>query len=133
MAHSSARKPQDLVTLELKLLVAQFLLGMALNLIPNPTNTFELWSEHIILLLHVVLALTLILNAINIYRKARGSSAKPLAHGGMAAVGAAFLFGVLTLAAPLANLWSFGMAAAFITAFIVYGKLYLKAKSSLKD
>jgi hypothetical protein len=115
------------------MLITLFLLGMAVNLIGSPSSSVATWSERIVLLLHVVIAIALVINAVYIARIAKGGAGEKLARGGAAAVRLAFAFGPLTVAAPPSNLWSFGMAAAFISAFTLFGKLFMTVKSVAKD
>lgn len=117
------------------LLTAQFLLGMAVNLIgvPGELNPgLAKTSSSILLLLHVLIALALIANAIYIWRltSRRSAPVHRLAHYGMAAIGAAILGGILTLTAPLGNLWSYLMAVAFIAAFGIYGRLSVQDRTN---
>ena len=120
---------------QLGLLVFQFLLGMAVNLIGDPkdlTSNFAKFADRSILVLHIVAALGLIVGAIMLNRlaKSSGAQAVKLAGGGAAAIGAAFICGIATLSAPFGEFWSYLMAVAFIAAFILYGKLYLLAKAN---
>jgi hypothetical protein len=114
------------------LLTLQFLLGMAVNLIglPDEVHGVAKTLTTSLLVLHVVVALGLLVGAIQIARAAASSEAPlaKLARVGGAAIGASILGGILTLSAPWSNLWSYLMAVSFIAAFAVYGRLYSKLK-----
>jgi len=114
------------------MLTLQFLLGMVVNLLGLPdqnTGGVKVLSGSL-LGLHVLLALGLIINAALIVRLARTTSdaTSRLARGAGAGIGAATVFGVLTVAAPWSNFWSFLMAAAFIAALALYGRLFVQAR-----
>lgn len=123
-----------LVQRQFGLLTAQFLLGMAVNLIGVPSELhagLAKTSSTVLLFLHFLVALGLIANAFLIWRLSRPSAtAHRLAHYGAAAIGAAVLGGILTLAGHWSNLWSYVMAVAFIAAFGVYGRLFAAAVST---
>jgi hypothetical protein len=108
------------------ILIVQFLLGMIVNLIGTPNSSAAKLAFTITLPLHVLLGIGLLVNSILLIRlaAAKGDQTRTDARAGAAMVLAAFIFGALTVSAPLANLWSFGMAAAFIGAFVMYGRLY---------
>ncbi len=110
------------------LLIIQFLLGMAVNLIglPNEVSGGVRTFDQILLGLHVLAAVGLIINAVMIARWAGGQSPSiiKLARGSAAAIGLATIFGVLTLSGHWSNLWSYGMAVSFIAAFALYGRLF---------
>jgi cation transport ATPase len=115
------------------LLVFQFLLGMAVNLLGDPKdlNAFGKIAERAILGLHVLTAIGLVVGAIMINRLASQLGPKFIRLAGPAAmaIGLAFVFGVATVSAPLANLWSYLMAAAFIATLVLYGRLLSQIQS----
>jgi hypothetical protein len=116
------------------LLVFQFLLGMAVNLIGLPDELhagLAKTSDQLLLALHVLLALGLLINAIIIMRLA-GEAAKRgqgLSRGAGAAIGVAIVAGLLTMSAPGSNWWSYLMAVAFVAAFALYGRLFWEIKT----
>jgi hypothetical protein len=115
------------------MLTLQFLLGMAVNLIglPDETQGFAKLSTSILLLLHVLVAVGLIVNAVLIVRYAKpNADAQRFARLSGAAVGLATVGGILTLSVPGANWWSYLMALAFIAAFGLYGRLFSLAGSA---
>jgi hypothetical protein len=125
-----AAHPTKLVTrlnAQIVMLIAEFLLGMIVNLIGTPSSSAAKIAFRVTLPLHVLLGLGLVVNAVLIIRLAAtiGDKTKATSRAGAAMILAAFIFGALTMGAPLANLWSFAMAAAFIGAFITYGRLYI--------
>jgi hypothetical protein len=116
------------LTAQFSMLVVEFLLGMIVNLIGTPGSSAAKLAFRVTLPLHVLLGLGLVVNGILLIRltAATDDQSKITARAGAALVFAAFVFGGLTISAPLANLWSFGMAAAFIGAFVMYGRLYIR-------
>jgi hypothetical protein len=113
-------------------LSVQFLIGMALALIGQPsqtTGTAHTVSE-VLLGLHILVAAGLIAGAARIIRLTRGSDRqRRLAYGGAAAIALTVAAGVLTVITQ--NNWlSYAMAAGFITALLTYVNLLVQATSS---
>ena len=129
---STNRQLERAVQRQFGLLSVQFLLGMAVNLIGSPDEIKGLAkaSTSIFLLLHVLVAIILIVNAVLIARLAKPNPAtRRFARFGSIAVGIAVIGGILTMSAPGSNWWSYLMAVAFIAAFGVYGRLFSVAGS----
>jgi hypothetical protein len=116
------------VSVQLALLIAQFLLGMAVNLIGEPESTIAKASHGILLGLHVLVAVGLVVGASLIMHTALklGGRYLRVARLGVAGIGAGFLAGILTLVAPGGDWWSYLMSAAFIWAFAFFGLLFTK-------
>jgi hypothetical protein len=122
---SDAANMESLLQLQLGLLTVQFLAGMALNLIGTPSSSIAKAGTDLILLLHVLIAVGLVVTAIRIGRASeRTNIGSKLARFAGASIGLAVLGGLLTMAAPLSNLWSYFMSIGFIAAIALYGRLY---------
>jgi hypothetical protein len=118
---------------QIALLVAQFLLGMEVNLMGSPNSQVGKIAGSVLLLGHVLVTLGLVINAGLLLRIANTPAVSRLARAGAGAVGGAFVFGIATMILPLSNVWSFCMAAAFISAFVMYGRLLLRVGNPLHD
>ncbi len=115
-------------------LSAQFLLGMAISLIGQPSQTTGVahTASNVLLGLHVLVAIALIAGAAGVIRAARGGGRqRRLAHWGAAAIVLTFGAGVTTLITK-SNWWSYAMAVGFIVALLVYVSLLVQA-SRLSD
>ena len=113
----------------IKMLVIQFLAGMALNLIGEPTpemGNIARISDYVIGAVHVLVAIGLLVNSILLYRALKADAQRgKLAMWGLGSIIMALVAGAVTVSvAPLAEVASFAMAAAFIAAFVVYAKLF---------
>jgi hypothetical protein len=115
---------------QLGLLVFQFLLGMAVNLLGNPKDLSSIgkFADATFLVLHVLTAIGLVVNASVIIHRtiAQGAKTAVLAKAAAASIGAAFICGLATLFAPFGELWSYLMAVAFIAAVVLYGRLFAR-------
>ena len=122
---------RHLASRQVMALSAQFLIGMALALIGQPsqtTGTAHTVSEAL-LGLHILVAAGLIAAAAQIIRLARGDRQRRLAYGGAAAIVLTIGAGVLTVITN--NNWlSYAMAAGFITSLLVYVSLLVQATSA---
>jgi len=113
-------------------LSAQFLLGMAVNLIGQPSETTG--AAHavstVLLGLHVVVAIGLAFGAVMVIRAARGGGNRPrqLACSGAILIGLTVIAGVMTVITKN-NWWSYTMAAGFIASVLLYGSLLMWAHS----
>jgi len=113
-------------------LSAQFLLGMAVNLIGQPSETTG--AAHavstVLLGLHVVVAIGLIAGAVMVNRAARGGGDRPrqLARSGGVLIALTVIAGVMTVITKN-NWWSYTMAAGFIASMLLYGSLLVWAHS----
>ena len=113
----------------ISLLAAQFLLGMALNLIGAPTSQtsagFRLayWA---ILALHIFVALGLAGGAIRLWRERELAPPRQqrLITRSVYALAVAFISGILTIATPWSDLFSFLMAAGFLGMLVNMAFLY---------
>lgn len=117
---------------QLVFLSAQFLLGMAVNLIGQPSQTTG--AAHavstVLLGLHVVVAIGLVAGAVMVIRAARGGGDRPrqLARSGAVLIGLTVIAGVMTVITKN-NWWSYAMAAGFIASVLLYGSLLVRAQS----
>ena len=122
---------RHLASRQVMALSAQFLIGMALALIGQPsqtTGTAHTISEAL-LGLHILVAAGLIAAAAQIIRLARGDRQRRLAYGGAAAIVLTIGAGVLTVITN--NNWlPYAMAAGFITSLLVYVSLLVQATSA---
>jgi lysylphosphatidylglycerol synthetase-like protein (DUF2156 family) len=113
-------------------LSAQFLFGMAISLIGQPSETTGVAhaASNVLLGLHVLVAVVLVIGAVGVVRAARGSERKRrLAHWGAAAIVLTFGAGVATLITR--NDWlSYTMAVGFIVSLLIYGGLLVQASSA---
>ena len=117
---------------QLVFLSAQFLLGMAVNLIGQPSQTTG--AAHavstVLLGLHVVVAIGMVAGAVMVIRAARGGGDRPrqLARSGAVLIGLTVIAGVMTVITKN-NWWSYAMAAGFIASVLLYGSLLVRAQS----
>ena len=112
-------------------LAAQFLLGMAISLIGQPSETTGVAhaASNLLLGLHVLIAAALIAGAAGVIRAARGSHRhRRLAHLGAAAIAVTFCTGVTTLITKN-DWWSYAMATGFIVSLLLYVSLLIQATS----
>jgi xanthine/uracil permease len=120
---------------QLIMLSAQFLLGMAVNLLGMPgevgSNPAKA-ASYALTALHVLIGIGLLVGAVLTIRRALGWG-RPivrLAVFGGVSVGVAFAAGILTMA-PGGDWWSYLMAVGFMAALVLYGLLYLHTYTSL--
>jgi hypothetical protein len=117
---------------QLVFLSAQFLLGMAVNLIGQPSETTGASRavSTVLLGLHVVVAIGLLAGAVMVIRAARGGGKRPrqLARSGAVLIGLTVIAGVMTVITKN-NWWSYTMAAGFIASVLLYGSLLVRAQS----
>jgi heme A synthase len=110
-------------------LAVQFLLGMAVSLIGQPSETTGTahTASNVLLGLHVLVAVILIAGAAGVIRAARGSDhQRRLARWGAAAIVLTFGAGITTLITK-SNWWSYAMAVGFIASLLVYVSLLVQA------
>ena len=113
-------------------LSAQFLFGMALALIGQPSETTGTahTASNVLLGLHILVAAVLIAGAATVIRATRGSGRqRRLAHWGAGAIVLTFGAGILTLITKN-GWWSYAMAVGFITSLLVYVSLLVQATSA---
>jgi len=113
-------------------LSAQFLFGMALALIGQPSETTGAahTAGNVLLGLHVLVAAVLVAGAVTVIRAARGSGRqRRLARWGAGAIVLTFGAGILTLITKN-DWWSYAMAVGFITSLLVYVSLLVQATSA---
>ena len=131
-AASASRMDMRHARNQLVFLSAQFLLGMAVNLIGQPSQTTG--AAHavstVLLGLHVVVAIGLVAGAVMVIRAARGGGDRPrqLARSGAVLIGLTVIAGVMTVITKN-NWWSYAMAAGFIASVLLYGSLLVRAQS----
>jgi hypothetical protein len=113
-------------------LAAQFLLGMAVNLLglPSQAKGTAHTASTVFLAAHVLITLGLLAGAVMIIRAtARPQNpARQLAIWGAIAIAATTATGVLNVITK-SNWWSYGMAVGFIASLLVYGGLLLQART----
>ena len=113
-------------------LSAQFLFGMAISLIGQPSETTGVAhaASNVLLGLHVLVAVALVIGAVGVVRAARRRDReRRLARWGAAAIAATFGAGVATLLTK--NDWlSYTMAVGFIVSLLIYGGLLVRATST---
>ena len=118
--------------IQLGFLSAQFLIGMAINLIGQPSEIAgAAHTVSIVLLgLHVVVGIGLVGGAVMVIRAARGGGKRPrqLARSGAVLIGLTVIAGVMTVITKN-NWWSYAMAAGFIASVLLYGTLLVRAQS----
>lgn len=102
-------------------LAAQFLLGMAANLIGEPEGGFATVVSWIVLILHILIGIGLIVISIRLFLAAQKAGAgQRLALWGIIVIAVTFLAGVATIV--LDSDWaSYVMAAGFLGAAVLYG------------
>ena len=113
-------------------LSAQFLIGMAVALIGQPSETTGAAHavSNVLLGLHVLVAVILIAGAAGVIRAARSTDRqRRLARWGAAAIVLTFGAGVTTLITK-SNWWSYAMAVGFIVSLLVYVSLLVQATSA---
>ena len=116
---------------QLLFLSAQFLLGMAVNLIGQPSQTTGAARavSTVLLGLHAVVAIGLVAGAVMVIGAARGGGDRPrqLARSGAVLIGLTAVAGVMTVITK-SNWWSYGMATGFIASVLLYGTLLVRAQ-----
>jgi hypothetical protein len=112
-------------------LSAQFLFGMAVALIGQPSETTGAarTASNVLLGLHVLVAIALVAIAVMVIRAARasGGGARRLAHWGAVMIGLTFVAGVITTITKN-GWWSYAMAVGFIASLLLYGSLLVQAQ-----
>jgi len=114
---------------QIVMLLAQFLLGMGVNLIGLPSETSGVARGVTVTALvgHVAIALGLTVGAILTVRLAASTPGfAALAWSGLLLVVVTIAAGVLTMLLD-SNWWSYLMAVGFAALLVVYGRLYLVA------
>lgn len=117
------------------MLTAQFVLGMAVNLIGLPSEAdtpFAKISSTIFLDLHMLIALGLLIGAVLAIKNSitQKSKFKNLVWIGAASVVISTIGGMLTMGTTGKEWWSYLMAIGFISAFISYGMLYMRTQAT---
>ena len=117
-------------------LSVQFLLGMAVSLIGQPSETTGTahTASNLLLGLHILLAVGMVANAVMVLRAATNGSGqqRQLARSGAVLVALTFVTGVLTLITK-SNWWSYGMAIGFISSLGLYVTLLVQAASPARQ
>lgn len=118
----------------ISMLVAIFVLGMAVNLLGAPDSSASVAHNiisGIILLLHVLTAIGIVVVASQLFSLAKGleGGQRLRLQWSFSVVCLAFLAGVTTMAipAPWSDLASFLMAIGFMAALALYGTVLLKS------
>jgi lysylphosphatidylglycerol synthetase-like protein (DUF2156 family) len=111
-------------------LTAQFLLGMAVDLLglPSQATGAAQTASTVFLAAHVLIAVGLAVGAILVIGATAGltDQSRRLAICGSAAIAATIAAGILTMTTK-SNWWSYGMALGFIAALLTYGRLLIQA------
>ena len=116
-------------------LAAQFLFGMGIALIGQPSETTGAahTASNVLLGLHVLLGALLVGGAGTVIRAARGGDRQRwLARWGAAAVVLTFGAGVTTLITKN-DWWSYAMAVGFISSLLVYVTLLVLATGARRS
>ena len=130
LPRASRRDVPRLARRQVMNLSAQFLLGMAVALFGQPSETTG--AAHavstVLLGLHILVAVALGAGAVLVMRAARtlGKSARRRANGGAVLIGITFAAGVLT-AITKNDWWSYAMAVGFLGSLLLYGGLLVQA------
>ena len=108
----------------LSALAVMFLLGMAANLIGEPTGTFVIVVDSIIMGLHILIAIGLVAVGVRALLAARKTAlGERAALWGLIVIIVTFLAGVLTLITG--NEWaSYVMSVGFLAAAALYGATF---------
>ena len=112
------------------MLSAQFLLGIAVALIGQPSETTGTahTASNVLLGLHVLVAIAIVAVAVRTILVARASdegARRPARWGGVL-TGLTFVAGVATMITKN-NWWSYAMAVGFIASLLLYGSLLVRA------
>ena len=122
----------DRAQAQLGMLVAMFLLGIAVNLIglPSEVSGTAKAASTIFLVLHGLLGIGLIVNASLIIRLSlkTNSALARQAQIGAAVIVLTFIAGIIT-SETKSNWWSFAMAVGFAASLPIYGMLLLRARA----
>jgi hypothetical protein len=114
-------------------LTVQFLLGMAVNLIGQPSQTTgdARIVSTVFLAAHMLVCVGMVIGAAQAVRAAAylGSPWRSPAIWGAAAITATLAAGVLTTITK-SNWWSYAMATGFIASLLIYGSLLLPARAT---
>jgi len=130
-ARASRKDARHLARRQVMMLSAQFLLGIAVALIGQPSETTGAahTASNVLLGLHALVAIALVALAVRIIRAARasGEGSRRLVHWGAATTGLTFVAGVITMITKN-NWWSYAMAVGFIASLLLYGSLLVQAQ-----
>jgi hypothetical protein len=114
-------------------LTVQFLLGMAVILIGQPSQTTgdARIASTVFLAAHALVSAGMVIGAAQAVRAAAylGGPWRRAAIWGAAAIAATVAAGVLTTITT-SNWWSYAMAAGFIASLLIYGSFLLPARAS---
>jgi hypothetical protein len=105
-------------------LAVQFLLGMAVNLIGEPDETFAIVFDTILVILHILIAIGLVVISVRVLLAARSAGVgQRLALWGLVVVVVTFLAGVGTMVTG-SDWASYVMALGFLFAAAIYGATF---------
>ena len=112
---------------QLIMIVAQFLVGMAVNLVglPSENNAFGRVAAMVLLMLHILIALDLLVNGILVIVRASGSSIATFARTGAAGIVVAILGGTMFFGAG-SGWWSYLMALGTAASLVLYAFAYVR-------
>jgi len=112
---------------QLIMIVAQFLVGMAVNLvgIPSENGAFGRIAAMVLLMLHILIALDLLVNGILVIVRASGTNIAILARTGAGGIAAAILGGALFFGAA-GGWWSYLMAVGTAASLVLYAVAYIR-------
>jgi heme A synthase len=130
-ARASRTDVRHLARRQVMSLCAQFLVGMAVALIGQPSEITggARTASDVLLGLHILIAIILAAVAVATIRAARasGEGARRLASWGAAMIGLTFAAGVITVITKN-DWWSYAMAVGFIGSLLLYGSLLVRAQ-----
>lgn len=121
---------------QLNMLAAQFLIGMAVNLIgfPSETSGFAQVTTATLTGIHVLIAFGLVVGSILTLKLLKKYAPQHLRTGwfGFWAIIFTFVTGMFTMAYEN-NWWSYAMAVGFFASAWVYGALYFRVADKSTD
>jgi hypothetical protein len=130
-AGAERKSVRGLARRQVMMLSAQFLLGMGVALIGQPSETTGAAhaASNVLLGLHVLVAIAIVAMAVRTIQVARASDqgARRPARLGAVMVGLTFVAGVITMITKN-NWWSYAMAVGFIGSLLLYGSMLVRAQ-----
>ena len=130
-ARASRKDVRHLARRQVMNLSAQFLLGMAVGLIGQPSETTGAAHtvSNVLLGLHVLVAIFLVGGAVMVIRavRASGEGTRRPARWGAVMIGLTFVTGVVTMITKN-DWWSYAMAVGFIASLLLYGSMVVQAQ-----
>ncbi len=135
MSENAANKLAKRAVAQVGMLSAQFLLGMAVNLIglPKETSGLSKGATTVFLSIHGIVGLALLMGSLLAVRRARSVSPHFVRDAwiGVGLVVFTLVAGLLTLFQDN-NWWSYLMAVGFLAALLLYGAMFVYASRQAK-